>query len=172
MKTSSSDFKQWIPAVVTLIFLGWVLGALMPEKQKEGFALRDFGQLPILSGGRPQPIDSLARNSLLQFRGKQTANYEPWKAWNEKPKIVPATEWLLEVMTNPLVADTRPIFKIDHPQLKSLRADFHDSIRRLNNINLLKPITVVPRCEGRRRTNIFGSSSDRRILSMLMYHKK
>jgi len=54
------------------------------------------------------------------MRGKQTANYEPWKSWTEKPKIVSATEWLMEVMMNATTADTRPVFRIDHPDLKGL----------------------------------------------------
>ena len=34
-------------------------------------ASQAFGRLPILFNGRLQPMDSLARNSLLQIRGKQ-----------------------------------------------------------------------------------------------------
>ena len=54
-------------------------------------------------------MDSLARNSLLQLREKQTLNAEPWKGWNENPKIIPATEWLANVMMNPAVADDWPV---------------------------------------------------------------
>ena len=111
--------KKWLPLIITAIFAGWLIGKV-PQRKEAGFAIRAFSQLPILSGGRRQPIDSLARNSLLQLRGKQTANYEPWKGWSERPKIVSATEWLLEVMFNPVVADTRPVFRIDHPDLKGL----------------------------------------------------
>ncbi|MEI9960250.1 MAG: hypothetical protein WDM76_03690 [Limisphaerales bacterium] len=56
---------------------------------------------PIVFNGRVQPMDSLARNSLLQLREKQTLNLEPWKEWNEKPKIISATEWLANVTMNP-----------------------------------------------------------------------
>lgn len=118
MKTWLPTFKKCLPFVVTLICLGCIIAGLLPVRQGEGFNLRDFGRLPILAGGRPQPIDSLARNSLLQIREKQTANYEPWKSGGAK--TVSATEWLLELITNPTVADTRPVFRIDHPQVKSL----------------------------------------------------
>jgi ABC-type transport system involved in cytochrome c biogenesis permease subunit len=111
--------KKWLPLIITAIFVGWLVGKL-PMRKDEGFAVREFGRLPILNGGRRQPIDSLARNSLLQLRGKQTANYEPWKEWYQKPRIVSATDWLLEVLMNPTVADTRPVFRIDHPDLKGL----------------------------------------------------
>ena len=111
--------EKWRPLIITLIFAGWV-GSQVATPPDEGFAIQEFAKLPILNGGRRQPIDSLARNSLLQLRGKQTANYEPWKGDFDKPKIVSATEWLMEVMMNPAVADTRPVFRIDHPDLKGL----------------------------------------------------
>jgi ABC-type transport system involved in cytochrome c biogenesis permease subunit len=112
--------KKWLPFIITLIFAGWVVGKA-PSPKEEGFAIQEFGKLPIVNGGRRQPIDSLARNALVQVRdGKQTANYEPWKAWYEKQRIVSATEWLMEVMMNPTVADTRPVFRINHPDVKGL----------------------------------------------------
>jgi ABC-type transport system involved in cytochrome c biogenesis permease subunit len=111
--------EKWRPLIVTLVLLGWVVSKV-PTPKDEGFAVQEFGKLPILNGGRHEPIDSLARNSLLQIRNKQTANYEPWKGAFGKPKIVSATEWLMEVMMNPVVADTRPVFRIDHPDVKGL----------------------------------------------------
>ena len=111
--------KNWLPLIITLLFVGWLVGKI-PMPKEEGFAFREFGKLPILNGGRRQPIDSLARNALLQMRGKQTANYEPWKEWYQHPKIVSATEWLLEVMANPAIGDTRPVFRVDNPDLKGL----------------------------------------------------
>ena len=65
-------------------------------------------------------MDSLARNSLLQIREKQTLNTEPWKGWNDNPKIISATEWLANVMMNPQVADAWPVFRVDNPDLITL----------------------------------------------------
>src|SRR5436853_1581672 len=73
-------------------------------------------------GGRVQPIDSLARNSLLQIREKAAANFEPWKNWWDKPKLISATEWAMLVMMKPDEADTWPVFRINNPELKSLLA--------------------------------------------------
>ena len=85
-------------------------------------AVQEFGKLPVVSGGRVQPIDSLARNSLLQLREKQTANIEPWKDRSARPKILSGTEWLLAMMITPAIADAWPVIRIDHPDLKGLLA--------------------------------------------------
>jgi cytochrome c-type biogenesis protein CcsB len=111
--------KKWLPGIVVLLFAGWLAGSLrMPPDN--GFAYTQFGQLPLVFDGRTQPFDSLGRNTLLQLREKQTANLEPWKAWYQDPKIIPATQWLLGVMMTPDIADTWPVFRIDNPDLKGL----------------------------------------------------
>jgi ABC-type transport system involved in cytochrome c biogenesis permease subunit len=115
--------KNWFPWILTGLCALWLAAALRPPTDKPGaWAEREFGRLPVVANGRVQPLDSLARNSLLQLREKQRANTEPWKSWWEKPKILSATEWLLEVTLKPDVADTRPVFRVDNPDLKGLLA--------------------------------------------------
>ncbi len=97
----------------------WFFGNLQAPKDKD-FAYTEFGQLPVTANGRIEPLDSLARNALLEIREKQTLNTEPWKAWNENPKIISATEWLANLMMNPAVADDWPVFRLDNPDLISL----------------------------------------------------
>jgi ABC-type transport system involved in cytochrome c biogenesis permease subunit len=79
--------------------------------------------LPVLQGGRVQPFDSVARNSLQRFRGKQTApeklHFGIWRA-ESRGRSMSATEWLLETLFKPAVADTRKVFRIDHPELTAL----------------------------------------------------
>jgi len=112
-------FQKWLPAFLMLVMALWFFGNLSAPKDKD-FVFSEFGLLPITSNGRIVPLDSLARNSLLAIREKQTLNCEPWKAWNEKPKIIPATEWLANVMMNQAVADDWPVFRVDNPDLISL----------------------------------------------------
>jgi len=102
-----------------LVMALWFFGNLSAPKDKD-FAYTEFGRLPITANGRIEPLDSLARNSLLEIREKQTLNTEPWKAWNENPKMVSADEWLANVMMNPAVADDWPVFRVDNPDLVSL----------------------------------------------------
>ncbi len=112
-------FQKWFPPFLMLVMALWFFGNLQAPKDRD-FAFTEFGQLPITANGRIEPMDSLARNSLLFLRDKQTMNTEPWKAWNESPKIISATEWLANVMMNPVVADDWPVFRVDHPDLVSL----------------------------------------------------
>jgi ABC-type transport system involved in cytochrome c biogenesis permease subunit len=111
--------SKWLPPGLMLLMALWFFGNLQTPKDKD-FAFSEFAQLPVTSNGRIVPLDSLARNSLLQIREKQTLNIEPWKGWNEKPRIISATEWLVTVMMNPAVADEWPAFRIDNPDLVSL----------------------------------------------------
>jgi hypothetical protein len=113
--------KKWFPWIVAVVFGAWALGSLRLPAEKQ-FATREFGKLPVLSSGRVQPLDSLARNSLLQIREKQSANLEPWKNWWEKPKLISATEWAMLVMMKPAEADAWPVFRVDNPDVKSLLA--------------------------------------------------
>jgi ABC-type transport system involved in cytochrome c biogenesis permease subunit len=111
--------KKWFPWVLAIVFAAWALSALRVPRDKT-FAVNEFGKLPVMSGGRVQPIDSLARNSLLQIREKSRANLEPWKNWWDRPKLLSATDWAMHVMMKPEVADTWPVFRIDNPDVKSL----------------------------------------------------
>ncbi len=111
--------KKWLPIILVALAAAWFLSALSAPKEKD-FHFQDFGQLPLLFNGRLQPMDSVARNSLLQIREKQEANIEPWKAHTDNPRIIPAIEWLTTVMMNPEVADTWPVIRIDNPELIAL----------------------------------------------------
>ena len=115
--------KSKLPLIITLIFAGWVAGFLRgPSNAKDGFAVKEFGALPLVNEGRHQPLDSLARNSLLRLRKKQTLNTEPWKGNFDHPKIISATEWLMELMMAPDAADAQPVFRIDSSDVIGLLA--------------------------------------------------
>jgi ABC-type transport system involved in cytochrome c biogenesis permease subunit/predicted secreted protein len=113
------NFQKWLPPLLMLAMALWFFGQLQAPKEKD-FAFTEFGRLPITANGRIEPMDSLARNALLEIREKQTLNTEPWKDWNQHPTIISATEWLATLMMNPAAADAWPVFRIDHPDLVSL----------------------------------------------------
>lgn len=106
-------FARALPWILVAVFAAWVLSSLRPAKEP-GFKLTEFGKLPVLLNGRVQPLDSVARNSLLQIRTKQTVLLEDGKT------SMPAIQWLAETLMKPDVADTRKIFRIDHPEVLAL----------------------------------------------------
>jgi ABC-type transport system involved in cytochrome c biogenesis permease subunit len=111
--------QKWLPPLLMFVMALWFFGNLQAPKDQD-FAFSQFGQLPLTANGRIEPMDSLARNSLLEIREKQTLNTEPWKEWDQHPQMVSATEWLANVMMNPAVADDWPVFRVDNHELVSL----------------------------------------------------
>jgi ABC-type transport system involved in cytochrome c biogenesis permease subunit len=108
--------KRWLPLLLTVALGGWFVSTLFPPHDTD-FAYSEFGKLPLVFNGRLKPMDSLARNSLLEIHEKQTLNTEPWKDWNEDPKMISATEWLATVMMNGKLADSWPVFRVDNPEM-------------------------------------------------------
>ncbi len=115
-----SFMKKFFPPIITGVFAVWILASLrLPPDGAGKLAVQEFGKLPLVAGGRFQPLDSFARNSLLQLRAKASANIEPWSS---HPKILSASEWLLDTAFKPDVADDYPVFRVDHSELVSLLA--------------------------------------------------
>ena len=107
--------KKWIPLILVVVMAGWALSGLR-QPPETGFDVRDFGKLPVLMNGRFQPFDSVARNSLLQIRTKQTVPAEA----NGRTETLSAMDWLLEVMMKPESADDRKVFRIDNNEVTEL----------------------------------------------------
>ncbi len=100
----------WLVPTLCLIFVASaVFRARAPEK---GFHFKDFATLPVVSNGRVQPLDSLARNALLSIVGKQRV---PGDNAPQSP-----SEWLAELSFRPEVADERKIFLIHHDEILGL----------------------------------------------------
>jgi cytochrome c-type biogenesis protein CcsB len=113
-------FWKTLPWLFVALFGAEILAVMAPKKDGE-FHVREFARLPVLLNGRIQPIDSAARNSLLQIRSTGDLPLEQvpsWKFWHH-PKKLKAAEWLLEVTARPEQADDRPLFLIHHPDLLS-----------------------------------------------------
>jgi len=116
-------FKNLWPWLIPGLCSLWVVASAKPPRDAPGrWATQQFGRLPVVANGRVQPLDSLARNSLLQLREKQRLNLEPWKSHWRNPRLIGAIDWLLELSLNPEQADARPVFRVDNPDLKGLLA--------------------------------------------------
>jgi ABC-type transport system involved in cytochrome c biogenesis permease subunit len=104
------NLSKILPWLVGAAALSWaLLVALRGSPTARGFDVEAFGHLPLLEGGRIKPADSLARNSLLVLRGKQTLP--------EEGREVSADEWLLDVLFRPEVAAKQPVFNVDDPDV-------------------------------------------------------
>jgi len=107
--------KKWIPLVLVVVMAGWVLSGLR-QPAAAGFNTGEFGRLPVLMNGRFQPFDSVARNSLLQIRTKQSV----YEKENGRAQTLSAMDWLLEAMMKPEAADDRKVFRIDNNEVTAL----------------------------------------------------
>jgi ABC-type transport system involved in cytochrome c biogenesis permease subunit len=107
--------KKWIPLILTVIMAGWVVSSLR-QPPVTGFNTRAFGHLPVLMNGRFQPFDSIARNSLLQIRTKQSV----YEKDGDTATTLSAMDWLLEVLMKPEAADERKVFRIDNNEVTEL----------------------------------------------------
>jgi ABC-type transport system involved in cytochrome c biogenesis permease subunit len=154
MKNSSAETKTasaqprgwriWFSWFLILLFVAEVAATLFIPRKDKSFAVSEFARLPLVFNGRVQPMDSLARNSLLQIRGITEVPLEgngpagTWGTWEElrgkegqlferkwyqfakHPKKLKPADWLLEVLCNPRQADDRYVFVVNHPDLRSL----------------------------------------------------
>ena len=109
-----------LPWCFLALFVTEIVVVMLPKKDT-GMHTREFGRLPVLLNGRIQPLDSVARNSLLQIRSTGDVPLEEIPSlqfWRHAKKLR-STDWLLEVFFKPGVANTRPIFLIHHPDILS-----------------------------------------------------
>jgi ABC-type transport system involved in cytochrome c biogenesis permease subunit len=104
--------KRFIPYLVLLAAALWLGSSWITPKPKPGdFDLTSFGRIPVLLGGRIKPLDTVARNSLLIMRGKQTLRLPNGGG------TLTATRWLADVLFNPTVADSYPVFAVANQEV-------------------------------------------------------
>ena len=103
--------KRLLPYLVVLLSVLW-LGTswITPSPQKGDFDMRNFSRLPVLAGGRVKPLDTVARNSLLIMRGKQTLRLDGGKKME-------ASRWLADVLFNTPAADKYPVFAVANQEV-------------------------------------------------------
>ncbi len=118
-----NTLQKYLPLGIAILAATMLVGKFFGSTSVKvnGLDLYAFGQLPVQHGGRLQPIDSVARNSLMVISGKQ----EYVEVLSDKTEVThKATEWLLDVWAQAEKADKYRIFRIEHPQiLNELRLD-------------------------------------------------
>lgn len=104
----------WIIGICVAAFLFVIVsGAAAPADGPRGMPIESLSRIPVSASGRTKPLDTFARNSLLKISGRQSFEADGGQ-------LRPAIEWLLELWTNPQMAQQRRVFRIDHPDVLSL----------------------------------------------------
>ena len=91
-----------------LLVLGALIWAFFPilPHSDSGADLALFSRFPVLQEGRVKPLDTVARSSLLVLSHKESVS--------TKGQELPASKWLLDLVSRPEVADMEKVFCIDN----------------------------------------------------------
>ncbi|WP_437205424.1 cytochrome c biogenesis protein CcsA [Planctomicrobium sp. SH664] len=92
------DRIGWIVTgvVTSLVALVFVAVAMPRHSKPEEFNLAEFRKLPMLYKGRAMPLDTFARNSLMQLSDRQSFKDSD----DPKARSQPAIVWLLDLMAD------------------------------------------------------------------------
>jgi len=109
---SRADRFGWISACVLVLLVAGVLGSIMlPRKEKANvFHLKEFAALPMWYKGRAMPLDSFARNTLMQL-----SDYQSYVDADGKKQ--PAIRWLLNLMADENVARKERVIRIENEEV-------------------------------------------------------
>jgi ABC-type transport system involved in cytochrome c biogenesis permease subunit len=106
--------KPLFPFIVPALAAFWIaLSFVPPRTAKDYLDLVRFGKIPVQVGGRIKPLDTVARNSLLIIRTKETLRLDDGRQ-------ISATKWLANTLFNTSVADEYPAFVIQNAEVLGL----------------------------------------------------
>lgn len=106
--------KRSLFTIIALcLFFGTIYSNYKRQTPKSPLDYDSLGKVPVVLNGRIQPLDSVARNTLLAINGKSTATYQDGS--RHKP-----IEWLAEVLFQPQLAVDRPVFRIHDDGLRAI----------------------------------------------------
>jgi ABC-type transport system involved in cytochrome c biogenesis permease subunit len=115
------------PIIYIFSFLILVSIARHPASaEKNRFSAEALGAIIVLDEGRKKPLDTYARNKLMQFSGKHRAHGSS------------ALAWIARAMFDPLTADTEAIFLINNPEVVNALGIAPRSGRRYSFVELYK----------------------------------
>ncbi len=118
MSTGCSVVK-WTCLAVVLAAIG-SLQRVEAQDERAAKAMDQFGQLPLRFNGRISNYDTLARNLLRRFSGR-----DHW--YDQQGQQQPAIGWLLDVMTQHNQPELRRVFRVHQPELlKTLNLEPHE----------------------------------------------
>ena len=120
MTRKFSAMPAFLHRLFPLAALAWVVwSAIPPRAPQSGPDYHAFGQIPVVSGGRLKPLDTVARNSLLEINGKTTVSEEASDAKRGKQEMA-HNAWLAEVLFDSPAAGQRRVLLVENENVKAL----------------------------------------------------
>lgn len=103
----------------------WASPALAPTSAHE------LAAMPVLEGGRIKPADTVARVSLMRFGGRSHIS--------DGGTRMSASEWLWKLTQGDKSVDDLHLFRIDHPELKTLAGHSDEKFFSYNELLFVLP---------------------------------
>ncbi len=104
--------KRILPLIILVLGAVYFGSSLRPHHPGGDFHLSEFGELPVLVGGRIKPLDTVARTSLLQMQESQTVR--------TAGRTLEPIEWFTLLVFDPAKADALQTFKVVNTEVQSL----------------------------------------------------
>ena len=137
---------SWVIAGLLVVWLSSALAReFRPMAAETRYDYQTFGKLPVSYGGRFKPLATVARNAALLFGGRQElVELDPadvpdhWRAALDDPSEadatldIPATWWLTETLADPRASAELPLFRVDHPEVRTLVGQGENPSKRLS----------------------------------------
>ncbi|MEM9160068.1 MAG: cytochrome c biogenesis protein CcsA [Verrucomicrobiota bacterium] len=101
------------PVLGVAILIGLTIYGYRGQYADSEFNLVEFGKTPVQNEGRIQPMDSVARNSLLLIHGERSA------AFRDGERML-SIAWLAELLFTPEIADNRAVFRVPSQEVRSV----------------------------------------------------
>lgn len=105
-------FNRLWPWAAGLLGVVIACSALLRPVPQGDFDIQSFSELPVSAGGRIKPLDTAARSMLMVAGGRQQVRTDDG--------VVPASRYLLDLVTNPERVSGLSMLRVDHPDLLAM----------------------------------------------------
>ncbi|MSQ95713.1 MAG: hypothetical protein EXR98_14300 [Gemmataceae bacterium] len=135
---NKNTFQKYLPHITAGLTLLFFCYCMAPRSDRgDDFNFGKFGQLLVIDGGRPKPIDTVARMNLMVIMHRQQF-YDV-----DKSKTYPATKWMLDCLTTPLPNDR--VFSAIFAEGARKGVAFEHKVFRIENDEVMKLVGVERR---------------------------
>lgn len=118
-------------SIAILVGILVIAMGLLPPRHDSDFDVQGFATMPVQTGGRIMPLDSVAINSLRMISGRSAVRLP-------EGGRLSAIAWFLEVSLRPTSADAIPVFRIDNAEVLGLFG-WPQEERKFFSFNELRP---------------------------------